>query len=444
MQKIWKKALSRPVAILFALGLLVSPCLKTSAQDYTTPFTFTTVLGFPAAPGWLDGTNSDARLRGHAIAIDQSGNIFLGENSNGTIRKVSREGTNWVAVTIAGSTNSGYADGTNSEARFSSPWAIAVDALTNLYIAGRVDQTVRKVSPQGTNWVVTTLAGTPLKTGYAEGTGTNAMFNIPNGICVDTNGNVYVADSLNNRIRKVTPAGVVSTIAGSGVKGYADGPGTSARFYWPHGLRVDDQGNVFVADTYNHVIRKVSPVGTNWVVSTIGGTYQPGSPEPIGGFTDGTNNTQFHRPYDVALDGFGNVYVSDCWTNRCLRKIAPQGTNWVVSTVGGVPFTRGTGDGMGPGARFWGQFSGMAFDARGALLVADSATLRVGVPAPQIMKVGGSLVLSWAASGYGLERSASLDAEALWVPVNDGVTLVNGTFFATNSVTESAGFFRLR
>ncbi len=440
----WK---SRPTKIsLYRIvtAIALAFCLQATAQNYSTPFTFTTVAG-SSTGGWQDGTNSAARLRSVGIAMDVSGNFYLADLATCTIRQVQHQGTNWIVTTIAGSTNAGYADGVGTNAQFSSPWSITVDTATNIYLAGRVDQTIRKIAPLGTNWVVTTLAGTPLTTGFANGTGFQAKFNIPNGVCVDTNGNVYVGDSLNNMIRKVTPSGVVTTVAGSGVKGYADGPGTTAKFYFPHGLKMDGAGNIIVADTYNHVIRKVSPVGTNWVVSTVAGIYQAGSPEPIGGFVDGgTDVARFHRPYELALSAYGDIYVSDCWSNSCLRKISPQGTNWIVSTIGGSPHLRGYVDGTGPGAQFFGLYGGIVFDAKGNLMVADAGTLRIGVPSPRIARTGDKAILSWAASGYAFEQSASVSDGALWTPLLNPIAFSNGTFYVTNSMTGPQNFFRLR
>ena len=146
---------------------------------------------------------------------------------------------------------------------------------------------------------VSTLAGSTQ--GYTDGTGTSAQFSYPTGVAVDGAGNVYVADRYNHRIRKITASGVVSTLAGSGTSGYTDGTGTSAKFDYPTGVAVDGAGNVYVADQNNHRIRKITESG---VVSTLAGsTY---------GYTDGTGTSaKFNYPFGVAVDGAGNVYVAD-------------------------------------------------------------------------------------------------------------------------------------
>ena len=153
-----------------------------------------------------------------------------------------------MVTTLAGlAGSSGSANGTGSAARFYYPFGVAVDSAGNVYVADTGNNTIRKVTPAG---VVTTLAGLAGSSGSADGTGSAARFNYPSGVAVDSAGNVYVADTGNNTIRKVTPAGVVTTLAGlAGSPGSADGTGSAARFYYPHGVAVDSAGNVYVADT---------------------------------------------------------------------------------------------------------------------------------------------------------------------------------------------------
>ena len=181
------------------------------------------------------------------------------------IRKITPAG---VVSTLAGTAGvTGHADGTGAAASFYYPAGVAVDASGNVYVADLSNSTIRKITPAG---MVSTLAGTAGVTGHADGTGAAASFYRPRGVAVDASGNVYVADLNNSTIRRITPAGVVSTLAGTaGVTGHADGTGAAASFYRPRGVAVDASGNVYVADTSNNIIRKTTPAG---VVSTVIGT----------------------------------------------------------------------------------------------------------------------------------------------------------------------------
>ena len=205
------------------------------------------------------------------------------------------------------------------------------------------------VSAQEYYW--TTIAGLAGNPGSADGTNSAARFRAPQGLALDENLNVYVADGGNSTIRKLTQVGtnwVATTIAGfSGSRGTADGTNNSARFNSCGGLAVDLGGNLFVADTSNCTIRIVSPLGTNWVVRTI--TGQAGSP----GGADGTNSAaRFSIPSGVAAGGVGSLYVADTG-NSTIRLVTTSGTNWVVSTLAGLAGNPGATDGTNSAARFW-------------------------------------------------------------------------------------------
>jgi streptogramin lyase len=259
--------------------------------------------------GSADGTGSAAQFNNpFGVAVDSSGNVYVADKGNYTIRRVTPDG---VVTTLAGlAGNSGSVDGANSAARFRSPSGVAVDGAGNIYVADSSDSTIRQVTPAG---VVTTLAGLAGRDGNTDGTGGEARFNGPTGVAVDSAGNVYVADYYNYSIRKVTSGGMVSTLAGlAGSIGSADGTGSMARFNRPTGVAVDSGGNVYVADTLNQTIRRVTPGG---MVTTLAGRGAG-----IAGSADGTGSAAgFDSPTGVAVDSAGNVYVAD-FHNYTIRK----------------------------------------------------------------------------------------------------------------------------
>lgn len=309
-----------------------------------------TVAGTAGVNGSTDGTGAAASFyRPFGIAVNSAGDYFVGDINNNEIRRVTPAG---VVTTFAGSTTHGFTDGTGTAAAFYGPSGIAIDANDNLYVVDRLNYSIRKISPAG---VVTTLAGSG-SYGSANGTGSAASFGSIYGLAVDSQGNVYVGDQSNNQIRKITPAGVVTTFAGTGSPGAADGAAASATFYSPAGMAVGANDDVYVADTGNHKIRKITQAG---VVTTIAGSGSSGS-------ADGTGAAaSFSSPYGLTVDASGLIYVADTLGNK-LRKVTQAG---VVTTLAGTS-SSGHTDGAGSVARFY-LPTGVALDANGNLVVAD-------------------------------------------------------------------------
>jgi sugar lactone lactonase YvrE len=282
-----------------------------------------------SAGGSFDSTNRLATFRQPScLAVDGAGTIYVADAGNYRIRKVTPIGTNWVSSLIAGGGGTGgpgFKDGTNKVAQFAICYGLCIDAATNIYIADTGNDLIRRVSAQGTNWVVTTVAGQTGVAGYADGTNKNAQFNSPWGIAVDSATNLYVADYNNMSIRKVRPSGtnwIVTTIAGSsGFFGSVDGTNSNARFLYPQGIAIDPAGNLYVSDGGNSAIRRVSPAGTNWVVTTLGGQPRPNAAGQAGA-ADGVGNiARFSSPAGLTVGPDGNLYIPDSAENRLVRGI---------------------------------------------------------------------------------------------------------------------------
>ncbi|MBI2946683.1 MAG: immunoglobulin domain-containing protein [Verrucomicrobia bacterium] len=350
--------------------------------DGPVPYRFTTLAGLAASSGSADGTGTSVRFNSPTgVAVDRVGNIYVADYGNHTIRKITADAR---VSTVAGLVGSpGNANGSGSVAQFNNPIGVTVDLIGNIYVADSGNNRIREIFPSGevitlfsgkgvsvdiglrTFYVLSghsvhsssyvccpryggTYAGSVSTPGSRDGQGSNARFNSPEGVAVDSAGNVYVADTGNNTIRKITPERAVSTLAGlAGFTGSRDGTGSSALFNSPKGVAGDSAGNVYVADTLNHTIRKISASG---VVTTLAGLAG------VSGSTDGTwTAARFHFPIGIAIDNAGIIYVADS-ANHTIRKgvplIAPtiikQPQNQVVrigasltfsvSAAGTVPF----------------------------------------------------------------------------------------------------------
>jgi sugar lactone lactonase YvrE len=346
------------IALDSSLNIYVADTLNYAIRKISPAGDVTTFAGLAGVLGSLDATASAARFRlPQGLGIDTGGNLFLADTANSTIRKISPAA---VVSTFAGTASTGSTDATGSNARFYWPSGVALDYSGNAYVADTANHTIRKVTAAG---MVTTLAGLAATPGTNDGPASNARFAAPQGVAVDSSGNVYVADTANHLIRKINSIGTVTTIAG-GTNGWSDGTGLSAEFSSPQALAVDTSGNIFVADTGNHVIRKIASGG---IVSTIAGL--PGSSGNIDGTGDntGTNMARFNSPGGIAIDGSGNLFVADT-RNHTVRKVTPAG---VVSTLAGLPGVPGNLDGTNNTARF--SFPrGISLDPSGNIYVVDS------------------------------------------------------------------------
>ncbi len=345
-----------------------------------------TLAGAAGQAGSSNGTGGSARfLQPLGLATDSMGSVYVGDSC--AIRKITPDGA---VTTFAGTINQcGYADGAGSSARLTGAMGLAIDSTGNVYASDRLANTIRKITPDN---VVSTLAGTPQGTGgYSDGTGSSARFSLPIGLATDVMGNVYVADSNNYTIRKISPSAVVSTLAGAIMhQGDSDGTGSAARFGWLGGITMDPSGTVYVADTGANTIRKITPGG---VVSTLAGSpLEPGSADGVG------TAARFGGPTGIAADAAGNLYVAD-GGNNTIRKITPGG---MVSTLAGAAGQWGSSDGIGGSARFFGP-RGIATDQLSNVYVADSAnnTIRKITPDGMVSTLAGSAGQNGFSDGAG-------------------------------------------
>lgn len=299
------------------------------------------------------------------IALDGSGNIFLGDRNNHRVRKINISG---IITTIAGTGTAGYSGdgGQATSAQLNYVYGVAVDVSGNVYIADYNNAVVRKVNTSG---VMSTIAGTGTA-GYTgdSGLATAAQLNRPTGVTIDIAGNIYIADYYNAVIRKINTSGVITTIAGNGSTGYGGdgGQATSAQFNQLRDVAVDVSGNIYVADQWNHRVRKIN---TSGIISTIAGTGTAG----YGGDGGQAISAQLNAPNGVAVDGSGNIFIADT-NNHRIRKVNTSG---VISTIAGTGTAGYSGDGgQGNSAQINTPYA-VAVDSVGNIYFADRGNARI-------------------------------------------------------------------
>jgi len=314
----------RKLALLFAFT--TAYCLFATACLFAA-YTITTVAGTGIA-GYFgnDGPAASSKLNNpYSVAVDSSGNIYIADYGNNVIRKVNTD-VNEIITTVAGNGVLGYSgdDGAAVSAQLNRPCGVTVDSSGNIYIADTNNRRIRKVDTGG---IITTIAGNGTL-GYSgdNGPATSAKLSDPHNVAVDSSGNIYIADTINNCIRKVNTKGIITTIAGNGGYGYSgdNGPATSAQLLNPTDMVVDSSGNIHIADWGNHRIRKVNKRG---IINTVAGNGIEG----YSGDNGPATSAQLADPYSVAVDSSGNIYIADTNNNR-IRKVDTGG---IITSIAG-------------------------------------------------------------------------------------------------------------
>ena len=394
------------------------------------------VMGFSGDGGQATAAKLSAN---QGVVVDKNGNVFIADVDNQRIRKVDTMG---IISTIAGNgvMGSGGDGGPATNGQLSDPYSLAVDTAGNIYIADYVNDRVRKVSASG---IITTIAGNGiLGFGGDGGPATAAQLYGPLDVAVDNSGNVYIADYINDRIRKVNALGIITTIAGNGILGYSGdgGPATAANLHYPYGVAVDGTGNLFIADKDNNCIRKVN---TGGFISTIAGNGTLGFSGDGGSATSAT----LKGPIGVAVDGSGNVYISDLYNQR-IRKVNASGS---ISTLAGNGTSGFSGDGGPSTAAELNDPYGISVDNNGNVYVGDYSNNRIRkIKAPIFSITGASDVCigftttlsdstiggTWSSSNTAFATIGSITGIVMGVSVGISVITYNVSGnFVTDTVT---------
>jgi sugar lactone lactonase YvrE len=404
------------VAADTAGNLFIADTYNHCVRKVTTGGVITTVAGNGTEGfGGEGGPATSAQLNAPSgVAVDTAGNLFIADRNNNRIRKVTPGG---VISTVAGNGTQGFSadGGPATSAQLNAPLGVAVDTARNLFIADYGNNRVCKVTSNG---VISTVAGNGIR-GFSGdgGPATSAQLNAPLGVAVDTARNLFIGDYGNDRVRKVTSSGIISTVAGNEIRGFSGdgGPATSARLSYPYSVAVDTAGNLFIADTYNHCVRKVTPGG---VISTVAGNGTYG----FSGDGGPATAAQLRIPQGVALDTAGNIFIADTGNNR-VRKVTPGG---VISTVAGNGTHGFSGDG-GPATSAQLNYpSGVAVDTARNLFIADRNNNRIRKVAP------GGVISTVAGNGtYGFSGDGGpATAAQLRIPQGVAVDTTRNLFIA--------------
>jgi len=334
--------------LLFVIAIAILSCRKGQPQ-------VTTYAGSGAGGSTNGRVNEASFLNPMGVAVDSNGNVFVADSRNNLIRKISADG---IVTTLAGSGKEGATDGTVASASFFFPVAVAAGADGNVYVADTHNSLIRKITPAG---IVSTIAG-ELTAATKDHPDSLRRLDNPYGIVVGKDGTVYFTDWERNRVRKISPDGKMSIVAGGTDHGSEDGIGQSASFFLPQGIALDEKGNLYIADTYNNIIRKIYP---NGAVTTLAGKPAKKGKHNTGSKDGKGPSASFSKPCGIAVDKNGNVYVADVGNNK-IRKVTQDGT---VTTFAGAGL-RGSENGPAGKATFNRPF-GVAVDKQGNVYVAD-------------------------------------------------------------------------
>jgi len=360
------------------------------------------------------------------LAVDANGNVYLADQESHRIRKVSPNG---IITTVAGNGEPGFSgdNGPATRAQLNFPFGVALGRDGSLYIGERYNHRVRRISPSGT---ITTVAGTGVDGFSGDNVpATSARLNEPRGVAVDANDNLYIADFGNNRIRKVTPAGIITTVAGDGVPRFGgdNGPATSASLEFPNGVVVDGAGNIYIADTQTHRIRRVA-AGSGIITTVVGSGNAT-----FAGDAGPATSASLNYPSAVALDAAGTLYIAD-FGNQRVRRVA----GGAINTLAGNGAFKYSGDGAAATSASLDTPMGVAVDSRGNLYIADTQNhrvRRVNAATGVIATVAGTGVQGFGGDN-GPAASAQLDEpRGVAVDANDNIYIADKGNFRVRRVS---------